>query len=242
MVMKKIRLISYNIHKGFSLMNRHFVLKNIKDLIHLEQPDLICLQEVLGHPKNILQSQFEYLADQSWPHYAYGKNAVYAKGNHGNAILSKFPITSWANQNISVNKLEMRGLLYSVLNIPETNNPIYVFCVHLGLLEKDRLKQIQIIGNTIESIVPENAPLLIAGDFNDWRKSASGFLQTRLKLKEAFLELENKHPLTYPSWFPLLALDRIYYRNLECISVRLLKNKSWSNLSDHLPIEAEFQY
>jgi endonuclease/exonuclease/phosphatase family metal-dependent hydrolase len=242
MVMTKIKLISYNIHKGFSPMNRHFILKNIKDSIDLEQPDFICLQEVLGHHKNISQSQFEYLADQSWPHYAYGKNAVYSEGHHGNAILSKYPISHWTNQNVSTNILESRGLLHTVINISKTNRSLYIFCVHLGLLERDRLKQIQIIGDTIESIVPENSPLIIAGDFNDWRKSASGFLRSRLNLKEAFLEIENKHPLTYPSWFPILALDRIYYRNLECLSVNLLKDNIWSKLSDHLPIEAQFQY
>lgn len=240
--MNSIRVISYNIHKGFSALNRHFILEKIRETINLVHPDFVCLQEVLGHPKNIFQSQFEYIADQSWPHHAYGKNTAYPEGHHGNAILSKFPITSWGNQDVSINKVETRGLLHTVIDLPGKNCSLYLFCVHLGLLEKDRLKQIQIIATAIDFIVPPNSPLIIAGDFNDWKKSASGFLRNKLKLKEAFLELEKKHPLTYPSWFPFLALDRIYYRNLECKSVNLLKNKIWSKLSDHLPIEAEFIY
>ena len=65
------------------------------------QPDVIFLQEVLGHhevhKKRVNswpeQSQFEYLAHELWPHFAYGKNAVYTDGHHGNAILESIPLS-----------------------------------------------------------------------------------------------------------------------------------------------------
>src|SRR5690349_17254196 len=101
--MEKIRLrvLSYNIHKGFGPGNIKFILKKIKEALRSIHPDLVFLQEVLGHheihQKNIKgwpeQSQFEFLAHELWPHFAYGRNAVYTNGHHGNAILSKHPIT-----------------------------------------------------------------------------------------------------------------------------------------------------
>src|SRR4051812_7468381 len=94
-----LRVISYNIHKGFSSGNLKFILKKMREALRFVQPDLIFLQEVLGHhevhSRRIKdwpdQSQFEFLAHELWPHFAYGRNAVYTNGHHGNAILSKYP-------------------------------------------------------------------------------------------------------------------------------------------------------
>src|SRR4051812_49407405 len=110
---RKIRVLSYNIHKGFSAGNRQFVLNRIRTAIRDIHADLVLLQEVLGqHDKHgqliengPIRPQFEFLADSIWPHYAYGKNAVYTSGHHGNAILSKSPFSFWENLDISTNRL-----------------------------------------------------------------------------------------------------------------------------------------
>src|SRR5687767_14004327 len=112
--MKQIKALSYNIHKGFTIRNKDFVLKKIRKAIHDVDPDIIFLQEVVGyHIEDSHEiedwpttAQFEYLAHELYEHYAYGKNAIYTKGHHGNAVLSKFPILFWENINISTNKLE----------------------------------------------------------------------------------------------------------------------------------------
>ena len=244
--MKPLRILTYNIHKGFSTGNRQFILQKIKESIKTVEADIVFLQEVIGehekHSNSVknwpTNSQFEFLADQTWSHFAYGKNAVYQEGHHGNAILSKFPIISWSNEDIST-VLESRGLLHAELEVPGSRHPVHVFCIHFGLFEKDRKNQILTLARKISNSVPADAPLIIAGDFNDWRENASDLLIERLQLNEVFLNRNGKHAVTFPAWLPLLALDRVYYRNLECTSAIALRKGMWSGLSDHLPILTE---
>ena len=77
------------------------------------------------------------------PQYAYGRNAVYADGHHGNAVLSKFPISHVENRDISIAGPERRGLLHCVLEAPQ--GQIHAVCVHLGLLEAHRRRQMQML-------------------------------------------------------------------------------------------------
>jgi endonuclease/exonuclease/phosphatase family metal-dependent hydrolase len=244
-----IRLLTYNIHKGFNAGNRKFVLKNIKTSIDQVHADLVCLQEVQGahstHQENVAdwpeQSQFEFLAQSTWKHYAYGKNAVYTEGHHGNAVLSKFPILSWENEDVSFSKIERRGLLHAVITLPGSEKPVHVFSLHLGLFEKDRRAQILKLAARIAALVPEEDPVIIAGDFNDWRQNASDLIMQELGLEEACISVHGEHAKTFPSWWPALALDRIYFRHLVCKTVQVLSGGVWNKLSDHLPLLAEFE-
>lgn len=188
-----------------------------------------------------LQSQFEFLADELWPHYAYGKNAVYSAGHHGNAILSKFPVISWENIDISTNRVEKRGLLHAVVEVPGHKQPLHAINVHLGLLEGERARQLRFICERIESHVPHGHPLVLAGDFNDWRVRASETLRRSLEVQEAFLKLNGTHARTFPSWMPALRLDRIYYRGLTAHTARCLASRPWNELSDHVALYVEMK-
>lgn len=252
---KKLKILSYNIHKGFSMYNRRFVLTRIRDALRDIHPDLVFLQEVLGEHQvyrhRVLdwpeESQFEYLADEIWPHYAYGKNAVYTSGHHGNAILSKYPITHWDNIDVSTSQMERRGILHAVLDIPaplvgESGRkpvPLHAICVHLGLLEADRARQIQRLVERIDSHVPHDEPLVICGDFNDWRLRATRPLRHQLEVSEAFYSLNGSHARTFPSWMPALRLDRVYFRGMHAKSAKCLSGKPWSELSDHTALLVE---
>jgi endonuclease/exonuclease/phosphatase family metal-dependent hydrolase len=246
--MTHLRVLSYNIHKGFTMGNRGFVLKRIREAIRTVHADLVFLQEVLGHHEEHgrkiedwpTSPQFEFLADELWPHFAYGKNAVYTSGHHGNAILSKFPFSFWENIDISTNRLERRGLLHGVIEVPHRKKPLHAICVHLGLLETERMSQIESLSSRIDSLVPHDEPLVIGGDFNDWRGRVSAPLEKKVEVKEVFQTVHGAHARTFPSWLPALRLDRIYYRNLLPRSARTLGDRPWSQLSDHLALYAEF--
>jgi endonuclease/exonuclease/phosphatase family metal-dependent hydrolase len=234
----RFRILTYNIHKGFSIGNRRFILDQIKRSIVASKADLVHLQEVGGLHHGA--SHFEFLADQTWPHFAYGKNAVHTRGHHGNAILSKFPIVSYENQDVSLNRYEKRGLLHATIHT-EQAHPLHAFSMHLNLRENDRIEQINRLSDRLARLVPEDAPLILAGDFNDWRKNVTPILHHDHGMKEAFVELTGKHARTFPSFLPMLPLDRIYYRNLDCRSVSVLRDGGWNEISDHLPIVAEFE-
>lgn len=236
-----LRVLSYNIHKGFNTGNRSFVLQGIREAIRSVQADLVLLQEVLGHHDARPEPQFEYLADSIWPHFAYGRNAVYTTGHHGNAILSKYPFTFWENIDISTNRLERRGLLHGVIEIPHKKRPLHAICVHLGLLETERRDQAEKICERIDSLVPHGDPLIIGGDFNDWRSRLTAPLKRRVHVVEAFEKVYGKHAKTFPSWMPTLPLDRLYLRGLQIDRAFCLTGRPWSKLSDHLALYAELE-
>ena len=204
-------------------------------------PDLIFLQEVQGQNALSELSQFEYLAQEIWPHFTYGKNAVYEKSHHGNAILSKYPILSWENIDLSTNRVERRGLLHALIQLPWQSTKIHTFCTHLDLSERGRKKQLASLSSRIHQLTSSQEPLLLAGDFNDWRQSAHTVLERDLALQEVFRCLKGECPKTFPSFFPMLALDRIYFRGVEPSYAQILSGYPWKKLSDHLPLAAEFR-
>jgi endonuclease/exonuclease/phosphatase family metal-dependent hydrolase len=242
-----LRIISYNIHKGFSSGRGAFILNKIRQALRDVHPDVVFLQEVLGqhdrHKRRIAdwpnEPQFEYLADELWPHFAYGRNAVYTYGHHGNAILSKYPFVFFENIDISTNLFERRGLLHGVVEIPKRKKPLHLICVHLGLLEAERSTQVLKLCERIASHVPHGEPLIIGGDFNDWRQRISATLEKKLDVLEVFRTLYGTHAKSFPSWLPALRLDRIYYRGLVAKKAQCLSTRPWSELSDHAVLIAE---
>lgn len=183
-------------------------------------------------------SHFEHLADSVWDHYAYGKNAAYESGHHGNAILSKFPIENWQNFNVSTNKIEKRGVLYARLEVPGTELKIDCMSLHLNLFKSGRSRQISSIIKIIKEHAAVEHPFIIAGDFNDWSQNITEKME-KLNLTEAYKSIHGGYPRTFPSNFPLLTLDRIYFKGASVLSASVMKD--WKHESDHLALLAEFQ-
>jgi endonuclease/exonuclease/phosphatase family metal-dependent hydrolase len=246
----KIRILSYNIHKGLSPFGVRFVLSQMRDAIRTTNADIVFLQEVVGHhrlqpiirPQWPSESQFEYLADKIWPHFAYGKNAVSRIGNHGNAILSKYPIHFFENLDISTNALESRGLLHAVITPYSDSPPIHLFNVHLDLLHRGRSRQAIHIVKRISSHVPPDSPFILAGDFNDWSQKMSNLIVHETGLKEAYSAYHGSYAKTFPSFYPVLSLDRVYFRNCSITGAQHLRESPWRDLSDHLPLLIEISY
>ena len=238
---KEIHVLTYNIHKGYCTGNRRFVLDSMRERIAETGADVVFLQEIHGtaikseakrkrfsYPD---QPHFEYLADEAWPHFAYGRNAIYRKGDHGNAILSMYPFSSWENIDVSIFPRSSRSILHG----------LHTLCVHLGLLEQERREQLQALTDRINSHVPRDEPMIIAGDFNDWRRRAEHHLHDDLGLEELFVQMQGRHARTFPVWAPMLSVDRIYYRGLKPASCQRLSTGHWRDLSDHAALFGVFR-
>ncbi|MGB4882557.1 MAG: endonuclease/exonuclease/phosphatase family protein [Neisseria sp.] len=237
---------TYNMHKGMSALNRKIQVGGMAEALHSLQPDVLFLQEVQGEN---LRRQLKRPAFPKMPHYdlisdhlsfhsSYGQNATYKEKHHGNAILSHLPIDTHHNLDISVNKLEQRGVLHCEIQPIDWPFPLVCLCAHLNLREPDRMRQYQAIFEYITNHVNPLSPLIIAGDFNDWRHKSCLNLGQALDLSEVFAGNGNKRPKTFPSRLPLLSLDRIYTRNLTVLDAQVHKEKQWQQLSDHLPLSA----
>ena len=242
-----LTVMTVNIHKGFSFFNRRFILPELRDAVRKVGADIVFLQEVLGHPQDGTAPlsgwpeapHYEFLADDIWPQYAYGRNAVSPQGHHGNALMSKFPIVHDQNHDVSIAGPEKRGLLHCVLRLPGMPVEVHVICVHLGLLEGHRQQQLAMLCAMVRGEVPPGAPLIVAGDFNDWRRRADAVLWQGARLREVFVTAYGVPAKTFPARLPLLALDRIYVRNASAHLPVVLPRKPWSHLSDHAPLAAE---
>ena len=244
---RHLEVVSYNIHKGLGVGNLRVALNRMRDALREQAADLVLIQEVVGSHEGYARrfpdwpaaAQFEYLADSMWPHYAYGRNAVYSGRHHGNAILSRHPIHWHENIDISLNPLERRGILHAVIEFPGLDAPLHVCCTHLNLLHGQRKRQLALLVDRVRSAVPDGCPLVIGGDFNDWRTWATGQLGRTIGVQEAYVARHGRHARTYPGWHPLLALDRIYVRGLNVTRATVLDGAPWRSLSDHLALHAE---
>ncbi|MDX5379365.1 MAG: endonuclease/exonuclease/phosphatase family protein [Halomonas sp.] len=241
---RSLRVMTLNVHKGFNVFNRRHILPELRDAVTTLSADLVFLQEVHGeHRKHSLRyrdwpgvPQYEYLADSMWPDFAYGRNAVYPDGDHGNALLSHYPIREYENRDVSIHGTERRGLLHCRLAVPGQAT-VHAICVHLGLRHKHRLQQMRLLCELMDSLSSDEA-VIVAGDFNDWRLKADGVL-AECGLQEAFANCQGRPAKTFPAHWPLLRLDRIYVRSATCRNPKALYRKPWSHLSDHVPLIAE---
>jgi endonuclease/exonuclease/phosphatase family metal-dependent hydrolase len=244
-----ITLATYNIHKGLSPLNRKLVIHEVRENLLALDADIVFLQEVQGaHAKNEARfedwpdgAQHEHIAEGRYQDLVYGVNAEHGQGHHGNAILSAYPIAHWTNQDVSHHRFESRGHLLARIDIPGWDLPLTVVCVHLGLWQRSRTRQIAQLIDMLNEAAPNNEPLVVAGDFNDWRAKRGGIskaLGEGLGLLEVFEETNGKPARTFPAIFPMLTLDRIYTRGLKIDEVFRLHGDvdgvKWRGLSDHV--------
>jgi endonuclease/exonuclease/phosphatase family metal-dependent hydrolase len=241
-----LRVVTLNIHKGLSHFNRRMVIHELRDGLTSLDPDVVFLQEVQGLNQRFtlrfntcpVEPQYEFLAGNRWQH-VYGCNAVYDHGHHGNAILSRYPFVSFENQDVSDHRFERRGLLHCVVAVPGWRRNLHCVCVHLSLHERGRNRQLEAISGRLEELASRDVPIIIAGDFNDWRHRATAILERRLGMTEVSVAQFGRAVATFPSMLPLLRLDRIYVRGFEVTGSKVHKGKPWSMLSDHLAVSAE---
>jgi endonuclease/exonuclease/phosphatase family metal-dependent hydrolase len=243
-----LRVVTLNIHKGLSQFNRRMVIHELREGLNTLEPDLVFLQEVQGlNERHALRyatwphaPQHEYLKQEGWE-YAYGLNRVHHYGHYGNALLSRFPIVSMENADISSHRFERRGLLHCVVAPPGWRRNLHLVCVHLSLHERGRSRQLEAISGRLEELATRDVPIIIAGDFNDWRHRATAILERRLGMTEVSIAHHGRPVATYPSMMPLLRLDRIYVRGFRVNASTVHKGKPWSMLSDHLAVSAELE-
>ncbi|MFO1328396.1 MAG: endonuclease/exonuclease/phosphatase family protein [Rubrivivax sp.] len=245
-----LRVATYNIHKGVRGVGprKRLEIHNLGLAVEAFDADLVFLQEVrLFHHRHAAhfdrtwfgwpdQGQAEFLAPPGYE-VAYRTNAVTRHGEHGNALLSRWPMGDVGHHDVSDHRFEQRGLLH----VPVRWNglTVHAVVVHFGLVHASRLRQVQRLAAFIEREVPAGELLVVAGDFNDWNE--------KLDEPMAGIGLRRARPSqggarhTFPSLMPVFALDRFYLRGLACRSTMVPRGMAWARMSDHLPLVAELE-
>lgn len=239
-----LRVATYNIHKGVQGLGpaRRLEIHNLGLAVEQLDADIVCLQEVRKlHRQGPLHferwpevPQADYLAPEGYE-AIYRTNAFTKHGEHGNALLSRWPVLMHRHLDISDHRFEQRGLLHVEVEINARR--VHFIVVHLGLIAGSRVRQVQQLQQFIEREVPPHEPLVVAGDFNDW-----GLRIKRMLAGYGLIEYDEvSEALTYPARLPLVQLDHVYVRGLEPLGVHVPRGKAWWRMSDHLPLIAEFR-
>ena len=230
-----VKLLTINVHKGLCQLHRRPIIVELKEAVSRVDVDVVCLQEVLGVREG-QRPQYETLADTIWSDHAYGKNAAGPSGDHGNAILSRWPIAQSRNHDVSQPGDEARGVLHCQLTLAGIPSGLHVFCVHLGLRDSHRRHQMARLVELLADL-PANAPVVVAGDFNDWQQRADAQLAP-VGLREVHVISQGRPRRSFPAVWPVLALDRIYVRGMAASKPLPLPRRPWWALSDHIPVGA----
>lgn len=239
-----LRIATWNIHKGVTGIGptRRLQILDIGHAVEQFDADLICLQEVRSVNRREQQRfahwpqqpQADFLAPEGYTP-VYRSNAVTRHGEHGNALLSRWPVLRHQHRDVSDHRFEQRGLLHSVVQIQ--SHQVHVVVIHLGLIHAGRLRQVADIGHYLQREIPVDVPLIVAGDFNDWGERLHGPMAD-LGLRT----FDDVRLPTFPSRLPLLHLDRIYVRRLKPRAAHVPHGRAWWRMSDHLPLLAEFGF
>jgi endonuclease/exonuclease/phosphatase family metal-dependent hydrolase len=245
-----LRVATYNIHKGVCGLgpSRRLEIHNLSAGVQTLDADVLFLQEV-SHVHEAHARRFRHLP-QMWPtlgqadflatrgdhQVAYRSNAYTRHGEHGNALLSRWPLGEVAHVDVSDHRFEQRGLLHVPFDWQGTR--VHAVVVHLGLIHTSRVRQVQRIATFVQQQIAHDEPLIVAGDFNDWGERLDASM-TAMGLMRAQSPAQGRVPLTFPSRLPVWALDRIYTRGFRCIQTLAPRGRPWRHMSDHLPLLAQ---
>jgi len=240
-----LRVATYNIHKGVQGIGpaRRLEIHNLGHAIEQIDADIVCLQEVRKMNRKAAARfehwpelpQADFLAPEGYT-AVYETNAVTRHGEHGNALLTRWPVLRKTHQDISDHRFEQRGLLHVAIEV--AGQPIHAIVVHLGLIRSSRVRQIARLREFIEREIPADEPLIVAGDFNDWG-GRMRYAMNAMDLHDSS-DLRGARTLTYPSRLPVTQLDFIYGRQLEPVACAVPRGLVWARMSDHLPLVTDF--
>ncbi len=222
-----LSVASYNVHRwaGPNGVRKPdparagFVISELK-------ADIIALQEVLRPFDQ--EDPLEQLAEALHLHLAFVATRVHRRGEIGNAILSRWPITSIFSLDLTHGRMERRSAVAA--RFMGAAGPLNIVSTHLALVDRTRARQVR---SLLEH--PQlQGPSVLLGDMNAWRRCEA----TRTLERELVGHDLRTWPRTFPAARPVLALDRVYVRGVQMRDLEAHDSPAARRASDHLPIVA----
>ncbi len=238
---QRVRVVTYNIHRCRGL-DRRVRPDRIVEVLRELDADIIALQEVLSVGEGPREhDQARFIAEEMGLNLSLGVNRKHKGGDYGNILLSRFPVQSARNYDISIRGREQRGCLRADVEAGPIGL-VHVFNVHLGTAFLERRYQARrLIDTAILHNEELRGPRIMLGDFNEWTRG----LATKLlaaHMRSADVKIHLQRTKTYPGVLPFLHLDHIYFdESLEMEKLHLHKSRTALIASDHLPLVADFR-
>jgi endonuclease/exonuclease/phosphatase family metal-dependent hydrolase len=235
---QKIRVATYNIHKGRGLDGRTRI-ERIARVLDAIGADIVALQEVVSHEGcSIEDHQADYLAHRSGYSHIIGETRKHLGGVYGNVTLSRWGFEQTMHVDLSVPGREERGVLRT--DIPLGPHLLHVFNAHLGTGHWERRKQAMLLaGRDLLKAMDIRGPRIMLGDFNEWTR---GLVTETLsgEFHRTDLRVHLPRMRSFPSGLPLLSLDHIYYdHHFRVESAHFHRSRLSLIASDHLPLVAD---
>lgn len=249
MVSRPLRVATYNIHRCVGT-DGHYDPRRIAAVLRELNADIIGLQEVdaalkathverrrrrdhkvpvpEGLPELKGQTQLEYLAEATGMHPVEGYLIHHTWGLHGNALLSKFPVTDTRRIDLTVRGGRSRRGAVDV-GVQIDGKEVRLVVAHLGVTLWERHFQ---VGRLIKALGEDRTPLMIMlGDFNLWVSMLPKLRRFNRRLGHAPIAR------TFPSRLPMLSLDRIWTQPSAALTTVHAHRTPLSRIaSDHLPL------
>ena len=216
-----VRVMTWNIHGAFG-RNPRFDLKRVVELILRADPDVVALQEV--DSRHVPDGNaFTLLQEQLGNHGVGATSVVTEDGEYGQLLISRWPLHQTDIRDISYGEREPRRAICTRVATPFGD--LHALATHLGLSIRERRSQ----ARALLDMIGDATPCIALGDFNDWFWPGS----VRSVLRSALPGRSRSR--TFPSWCPLLRLDRIYCRPRAALA-RTWTDGQARHISDHLPV------
>ncbi|CAN5630081.1 hypothetical protein BH23BAC4_BH23BAC4_13010 [soil metagenome] len=220
-----VKIATYNVHRWTGARGgKAFDPSLAADVLAELDADVIALQEVLRPFEN--SDPLTEIAASMGYYCAFAAARTHKRGELGNAVLSRWPLTSVLAIDLTFGRLERRGALAVQARCP--SGQLSVVATHLALVDRTRRRQVRALLDHPRF----DGPVLLAGDMNAWRRCAA----TR-DLNDELHHNTDWIP-TFPAMRPVLALDRIYARDAEIIHLETHQSPASRRGSDHLPLVA----
>lgn len=222
-------IASYNVHKCVGTDGRFDPARVARVLGEIDA-DVIALQEAderTGARQGLLDLDALQRDTDLVPTHTPENRASH--GWHGNLILARRGIVQDVRQ-VRLPGFEPRGAI--IVDLELKGVALRVVAAHFGLLRRSRSQQASALVEATQSVL---RPTVLLGDLNEWRVRNRSSL---LALLPHFGPVHAVLP-SFPSRYPLLALDRIMARPASLITRIEVHRTPLARLaSDHLPIKA----
>ncbi|WP_269933325.1 endonuclease/exonuclease/phosphatase family protein [Aminobacter sp. HY435] len=226
----EIVVASYNVHKCVGI-DRRFDPGRIMEVISEIGADVIALQEAdqrFGDRAGLLDLHAIERETGLVPVQLAGRSKSH--GWHGNVVLFRKGTVTSARQLV-LPGAEPRGAV--IVDLDLEAGPMRLIAAHFGLLKHSRKLQAGTLLSAAE--LHSDKPTVLVGDLNEWRLGKRSSLRS---LTPAFGPAHALVP-SFPSRFPVLALDRVMVRPPSLLTDIEAHDTELARVaSDHLPIKA----
>ena len=214
-----LRIASYNVHGCVGTDGRKDAAR-IAEVIRELECDTVGLQEV--------DYRLDYIAGRLGMQVVPGLTLVRHDGPFGNALLTRRKILEVRRLALGYGRREPRNALDVDLEVSGTH--VRVIVTHLGLFAPERRWQVR---QLIELVRETEERLIVLGDINEWFPFSRPLRWFNRLLGRSVVER------SFPSRWPLLALDRVWVRPRPALlALKAHRSPMAERASDHLPVKA----